>query len=102
MNKGNIVSAFGRLDTASEEPLERRLEVVVVDRRKGISGLTQAGAAAYPVLDGDIQAQLGKHLKAMYESLLVEPMPGRFVELLNELDRRERDTSRAPGAEPRE
>ncbi len=38
-------------------------------------------------LDGDeIQSQIGKKLRAMYDSVLSEPIPDRLVELLIQLD----------------
>lgn len=40
-----------------------------------------------PNLDGDeIQAQIGKQLRAMYDNVLSEPIPDRLVELLIQLD----------------
>jgi Anti-sigma factor NepR len=37
-------------------------------------------------LDSDIQAKIGKQLRAYYSGL-IEPTPDRFVELLRKLDR---------------
>lgn len=40
-------------------------------------------------LDTDVQAHIGRQLKAGYVDILNQPVPDRFLELLAELDRRE-------------
>lgn len=37
-------------------------------------------------LPADLQAHIGVRLKAFYDSVLSEPIPDRFAELLNKLD----------------
>ena len=34
----------------------------------------------------DLQSQIGQQLRAVYDTVLSQPVPDRFVELLNELD----------------
>jgi hypothetical protein len=41
-----------------------------------------------PSLDRAIQERIGDHLRAMYDDLMQQPVPDRFVELLNRLERR--------------
>ncbi|NJL09009.1 MAG: hypothetical protein HC900_12800 [Methylacidiphilales bacterium] len=41
---------------------------------------------ALPRLDRNAQARLGEQLRAMYDDLLQQPIPDRFVELLKNLD----------------
>jgi len=39
-----------------------------------------------PSLEPQLQAQIGRKLKAMYDSYLSEPVPDRLVSLLEQLD----------------
>jgi hypothetical protein len=41
---------------------------------------------APPRLDRNAQARLGEQLRAMYDDLLQQPIPDRFVDLLKDLD----------------
>ena len=47
-----------------------------------------------PALPKDLQSQLGHRLKAHYDTLLGEPVPDRFKELLGLLEGRETDEGR--------
>lgn len=40
-------------------------------------------------LDTDVQAHIGRQLRAGYVDILNQPVPDRFLELLSELDKRE-------------
>ena len=44
----------------------------------------------------DVQAHIGDRLRTLYEDVLSEPVPDRFLELLSQLERRERSE---PGRE---
>ena len=37
-------------------------------------------------LDADVESQIGTRLRAMYDSVLREPLPTRFLDLLHQLD----------------
>jgi Anti-sigma factor NepR len=41
-----------------------------------------------PMLDRAIEERIGDHLRAMYDDLMQQPVPDRFVELLNRLEKR--------------
>ena len=41
-----------------------------------------------PSLDRAIQERIGDNLRAMYDDLVQQPVPDRFVELLSRLDKR--------------
>ncbi|HEX8666110.1 MAG TPA: NepR family anti-sigma factor [Beijerinckiaceae bacterium] len=41
-----------------------------------------------PGLDRAIQERIGDHLRAMYDDLVQQPVPDRFVELLSRLEKR--------------
>lgn len=47
-------------------------------------------------LETDLQAQIGRQLRAIYDGVLAQPVPDRFLELLDQLDR---DTSAVAGGE---
>ena len=45
------------------------------------------GAAAAPRIDPRIQREIGKHLRAHYDDVVNEPVPEKFIELLQQLER---------------
>jgi hypothetical protein len=47
--------------------------------------------ALLPRLDRDAQARLGEQLRAVYDELLQQPVPSRFVDLLKTLDEAEKE-----------
>lgn len=51
-----------------------------------------------PALDEPTQAHIGQQLKKFYSSILTEPMPSRFEQLLDELERKERSIKGADDA----
>ncbi|HEV2956918.1 MAG TPA: NepR family anti-sigma factor [Xanthobacteraceae bacterium] len=42
---------------------------------------------AQPSLGGDIRGKIGRQLREMYDDVLAQGVPDRFVELLNRLER---------------
>jgi hypothetical protein len=51
------------------------------------------GKQGSPAMDSELQAHIGRHLKASYEDVLNQPVPDRFHQLLEALDRRESKSS---------
>jgi Anti-sigma factor NepR len=47
---------------------------------------------AEPGLDRATQERIGNHLRAMYDDLMQQPVPDRFVELLDRLEGRKGKT----------
>lgn len=45
-----------------------------------------AAEAAGPMMDSRIQHEIGKHLRAHYDDLVNEPVPDKFMELLEKLE----------------
>ena len=45
----------------------------------------QAGGAVQ--MDPRVQTEIGKHLRAIYDDVINEPVPDRFMELLEKLER---------------
>ncbi len=50
-----------------------------------------------PALDRNVQGRIGSHLRAMYDELMQQPIPDRFIDLIAEL---ERSTGQAPPDAP--
>jgi hypothetical protein len=74
-----------------------------VQARSGVSAKAAdpaAGPAADPALGPpslgpELQAQIGHHLRAMYQEVLDEPIPDRFLRALEALERSELDKQTA-------
>ncbi len=47
-----------------------------------------------PAISRPVQEQLGKRLQGMYEAIIAESVPDRFVHLLNRLDEPKREDNR--------
>lgn len=50
-----------------------------------------AGEATQPAVQPQVQDHIGRQLRAIYEELLSQPVPDRFAELLEKLDRKAKD-----------
>ncbi len=49
---------------------------------------TQVGAQnGSAQIDPRIQTEIGKHLRAIYDDVINEPVPSKFMELLEQLER---------------
>jgi hypothetical protein len=48
-----------------------------------------------PEIDGELQAHIGRHLKASYDDILVQNVPDRFLELLQSLEKKEAEKNGA-------
>ncbi|MGQ4274271.1 NepR family anti-sigma factor [Terrihabitans sp. B22-R8] len=46
-----------------------------------------------PEIDSELQAHIGRHLKASYDDILVQNVPDRFLELLKTLEQKEQNGS---------
>ncbi len=61
------------------------------DVPKGGAGMrtqTQTpGQGAKPNVDPRIQTEIGKHLRAIYDDVISEPVPSKFMDLLEQLER---------------
>lgn len=51
----------------------------------GASGATPTGAAR-PPKGGDLQAYIGRQLRAVYDDVARQPVPDRFLELMKKLE----------------
>jgi hypothetical protein len=43
--------------------------------------------SAEPTIDRPSQNRIGDHLRAMYDGLMQQPVPDRFVDLINRLEK---------------
>ena len=62
-------------------------DMSVEQARSAASGGTATGPAAK--LDADVQRFIGNQLRAVYDEVVKEPVPERFVKLLEELERKQ-------------
>lgn len=47
-------------------------------------------------LGGDIQAKIGQHLRAMYDDVVRQGVPDRFLDLLSQLDKPKKSDGGTP------
>lgn len=50
-----------------------------------------AATEASARLDDDVMTTIGRKLRAAYDDILEEPVPDRFLNLLDELDKKDRE-----------
>jgi hypothetical protein len=50
-------------------------------------GSRRGGGSAEPTIDRPSQSRIGDHLRAMYDGLMQQPVPDRFVDLINRLEK---------------
>ena len=67
--------------------LENRDPEAAMQTDKDNSG---ADPTSNPVIAADIQGHLGRKLKASYDEIVRQPVPDKFRQLLEELERREK------------
>ncbi len=70
-----------RSKTASQQPIEAR-----AGRSAKRPAARKGASIAHPA--SVIEQRLGDELRALYQEVLTQPIPARFVELLNKLDGR--------------
>jgi hypothetical protein len=46
-----------------------------------------AAGSGEPTLDRGVQGRIGSHLRAMYDEMMQQPIPDRFLDLLASLER---------------
>ncbi len=59
--------------------------------RTSSGGSLSKGLASDPKLDNDSQKRIGDQLRAMYDELMQQPVPDRFRDLLDQLDKKGSD-----------
>ena len=82
-------------DAAPSQGTERMDESEGKDRKPMLSHASLAAATRKErrrsgKVGDDVQAHIGERLRIHYEDVLSEPVPDRFLELLRQLERRER------------
>ena len=82
-------------DAAPSQGTERMDESEGKDRKPMLSHAYRAAATRKDrrrsgQVGDDVQAHIGDRLKALYDDVLSEPVPDRFLDLLSQLERRER------------
>lgn len=61
----------------------------VADTTDGMDEEVEATTKETPRLDGQVRAHLGRLVRAQYAALVAEPVPERFLTLLEQLEREE-------------
>ena len=56
-------------------------------RDKGTRGTEAVPDLREPAIDRPSQSRIGDHLRAMYDGLMQQPVPDRFVDLINRLEK---------------
>ncbi|KMO15853.1 NepR family anti-sigma factor [Methylobacterium indicum] len=51
------------------------------------NGDDPAAGSGEPTLDRGVQGRIGSHLRAMYDEMMQQPIPDRFLDLLANLER---------------
>jgi hypothetical protein len=64
------------------------LEILIMTDKEKSNG--KAAASRRPVLDQNIQAHIGRKLRAVYDEVAAAPVPDRIVELLAKLEESQR------------
>lgn len=93
--------ADGRLPDAHDWSVPMAKRASNGDRESKGPGLKVVGGTPAPQnisLDGDVEAHIGGRLRAMYDSVLREPVPDRFLDLLRQLDTKMTAQSEQPAA----
>jgi hypothetical protein len=52
-----------------------------------------------PEIDPELQAHIGRHLKASYDDILSQNVPDRFLDLLSQLEAKTSDKTGAKGGD---
>ncbi len=66
--------------------------------KRAVQGPNEAGSSDVPKLNRDIQAEIGKALRVMYDDVVKQGVPDRFANLLTNLDERQ-DSDKTPPSE---
>lgn len=56
--------------------------------RRSMEARERAGGSDGSALGGDVQARIGQHLRAMYDDVVRQGVPDRFLDLLVQLDQK--------------
>jgi hypothetical protein len=65
-----------------------------------LASQTPAQTQAPPAqpLEADVQAHLGRQLRAVYDEMASQPVPDRFIQLLDALERKQRNSATMDGS----
>lgn len=69
---------------------------------EGILDVQPNSVSTGPVLNRDIQTKIGQQLRAIYDDVVDQGVPDRFVELLRNLEREKGKGDRGDEAQPNE
>jgi hypothetical protein len=69
----------------------RSAQQVVPNAGDAVPGSSTATTASAPGLQPQVQDHIGRQLRALYDDVLSQPVPDRFKELMERLDRKPED-----------
>jgi hypothetical protein len=78
--------------TKPEKPRDMTTQDLPAQERHG-STAAAPDVAVGARLEADLQAHIGRQLRAVYNEVVNEPVPDRFIKLLEELERKKADGS---------
>lgn len=61
------------------------------DNKEMLGPNSDAGVRKKPALDRQVQAHIGRKLRAVYDEVASEPVPTRLMELLQQLESRNKE-----------
>ena len=64
---------------------------------KGQAVRDQSQKERGPEIDSELQAHIGRHLKASYDDILGQDVPDRFRDLLEQLEAKQKNTDGSKG-----
>lgn len=88
-------------DEQSEAGGENEVAATISVLRRASPGTSGSSVNAASTLGDDVQAKIGQHLRAMYDDVVRQGVPDRFMDLLARLDQQEADRSAEKTTTPR-
>jgi hypothetical protein len=77
----------GELSMA-ESDSEKRGQACEMNQRQTADAIPIPSAPVLGIVEADLQAHIGRQLRAVYDEVVNEAVPDRFLELLRELERK--------------
>lgn len=75
--------------------MQKRPETPTTGKESSVQDQSQSDNG--PEIDPELQAHIGRHLKASYDDILSQSVPDRFLDLLSQLEAKTSDKSGSKG-----
>ena len=83
----NRLGAVGEFNMCADKAMEPEKQAMMIDQVSDPTALPPAPIGLEP----ELQDRIGIQLRAVYDGILNEPVPERFLKLLAELERKQAD-----------